>query len=172
MNQPLPEVSRAVPLSRLGAAPYRVEIAADAEERERLARRFDLLQLDRLVAAVTLRRLEDGRIRLEARFEAEFVQSCVVTLDPVPGRVAAEFALIYGESEDDGEDIDSDPDAPAFEPLSGEVIDVGEAVAQELSLALPEFPRLPDATVEALGGSEAESTPFAALERVRSRRDE
>ena len=32
-------------------------------------------------------------------------------------------------------------DEVAFEPLIGEAIDIGEAVAQEFSLALPRFPR-------------------------------
>jgi hypothetical protein len=34
---------------------------------------------------------------------------------------------------------------PAFEPLEGEAIDIGEAIAQEFSLALPPFPRADDA---------------------------
>ena len=36
----------------------------------------------------------------------------------------------------------------AFEPLVGEAIDIGEAVAQEFSLALPPFPRSPEIRVE------------------------
>jgi hypothetical protein len=40
-------------------------------------------------------------------------------------------------------------------------------VAQELSLALPDFPRLADASIDPLEAAEAEDSPFAALERLR-----
>ena len=60
-------------------------------------------------------------------------------------------------------------DEPAFEPLIGDTIDIGEAVAQELSLALPEFPRLPDAVLDVADSVEADDGPFAALERLRSK---
>ena len=35
-------------------------------------------------------------IILEAAFEAEFVQSCVVTLEPVEDTVSDRFMLVYG----------------------------------------------------------------------------
>jgi len=47
-----PEFSRPVPLGRLGVEPFRQEIAANEAERAALARRFDLLALDRLSAVV------------------------------------------------------------------------------------------------------------------------
>jgi hypothetical protein len=42
-------------------------------------------------------------------------------------------------------------------------------VAQELSLTLPEFPRLPDAVIEVSDTAEPDDNPFAALERLRSK---
>ena len=162
-----PEFSRLVPLARLGWQPLRTTIEATAAERERLAQRFDLVAFARLCAVVTLQRVGSEQIRLEAAFEAEFVQSCVVTLDPVPGRIAQTFSLVYGPPEDQQAEIEIDVDAPVFEPLTGDAIDIGEAVAQELSLALPEFPRLPDAVVDPAAAPESEDGPFAALERLR-----
>jgi uncharacterized metal-binding protein YceD (DUF177 family) len=167
MSQPSPEFSRPVPLARLGAEPFRQQIEATAEERERLAQRLELIALDRLCAEVTLQRQSTGMIRLEAEFEAEFAQSCVVTLDPVPAAMAQSFALLYGPAEEEQAEIELDVDKPVFEPLIGDCIDIGEAVAQELSLALPEFPRLPDAAVEPTPTDEPQSGPFAGLARLR-----
>jgi uncharacterized metal-binding protein YceD (DUF177 family) len=169
MSGPTPEFSRPVALAQLGPEPFRKEIEATADERQRLARRFDLVALDRLAAVVALQRLNGKLIRLEAVFEAEFAQICVVTLDPVPGRVAEAFSLLYGPVDDERVEIEIDVDEPAFEPLTGDAIDIGEAVAQELSLALPAFPRLSDAVVDRLDTPGPEDGPFASLERLRRR---
>jgi uncharacterized metal-binding protein YceD (DUF177 family) len=161
------EFSRLVPLIRLGSEPFRQEIAASATERRGLAKRFGLVSLDRLSATVELARERGGTILLTAEFVGEFAQKCVVTLDPVPGAVEASFSLRYGPPEAEPE-TDRDDD-PAFEPLSGEAIDIGEAVAQEFSLSLPEFPRAPDAVVEHNGPEKAADGPFAALARLATR---
>jgi uncharacterized metal-binding protein YceD (DUF177 family) len=170
MSVPNPEFSRLVPVTRLGSEPSRHEIAASATECRRLARRFDLLTLDRLAAVVTLQRQSGGRIRLEATFEAEFAQSCIVTLEPVSGKIVEKFVLLYGPAENAPIDIDPDIDEPAFEALTGDAIDVGEAVAQELSLTLPEFPRHPDADLEPAASTEPEANPFAVLTNLQGPR--
>ena len=165
-----PEFSRPVRLATLGSAPFRQQIEASMDERHRLARRFGLAALDRLSATVTLSRRDGDFILLEAVFEAEFSQECVVTLEPVSGAVRQEFTLLYGPGDEDQAEIELDLEESVFEPLTGDLIDIGEAVAQELSLALPEFPRHPDAApVEAINAAAAESTepPFAALARLR-----
>ncbi|HEX3537915.1 MAG TPA: DUF177 domain-containing protein [Stellaceae bacterium] len=164
-----PEFSRPVSLTRLGKEPLCQEIAANAEERVALARRLDLVSLDRLSATVDLAPQRDRTILLTASFAAEFVQSCVVTLDPVGGAIAENFSLRYGPPGWESE-IAGDEDEPAFEPLSGTTIDIGEAVAQELALALPPFPRVPGTSVETELGGDAEARrepgPFAGLVRL------
>ena len=164
-----PEFSRPVAPARIGTKPYRQEIAADEAERAALARRFDLLALGRLSAAVELVRRAPDRILLRAVFEARFVQECVVTLDPVEGAMSARFELLYGPPEAEGE-AEIIGDNVAFEPLPADAIDIGEAVAQEFSLALPPFPRSPDAAVEAAPAAEDDG-PFAALSRFLDRND-
>ncbi len=166
-----PEFSRLVPLTRLGGESYRQEIAASESEREALARRFGLLSLDRLTAAVELTREPSGTILLTASFEAVFAQVCIVTLDPVAGSVAERFQLRYGRPEAE-ENAPSGDDDPAFEPLTGEAIDIGEAVAQEFSLALPPFPRAPDAVIEIDDPETPEDGPFSALDKFRRERSQ
>ena len=160
----VPEFSRVVPLSRLGPEPFRQEIAATAEERRALAERFDLVSLARLTASVELRRETGGTILLTADFAAEFVQACVVTLDPVAGSVAARFSLRYGPAE--AEPQSEGEDDPAFEPLAADAIEIGEAVAQEFSLSLPEFPRAPGVEIADMESGEGDEGPFAALGRL------
>ena len=170
-----PEFSRRVMLVRVGSEPYRQHIAAGDRERAALARRFDLVSLDRLEAQVELIRLGERTILLRADFAAEFEQRCAVTLDPVPGLLAERFALLYGPPEIEeaaggiaGEDV-------AFEPLTGDGIDIGEAVAQEFSLALPPFPRSPRAGPEPAAETqppEPDPGPFAVLTRLLDRGNE
>jgi uncharacterized metal-binding protein YceD (DUF177 family) len=159
-----PEFSRLVPLARIGAAPFRQEIAAAPAECAALAKRFGLLALDRLGAEVSLQRRAGDTILLQARFEAAFAQECVVSLEPVAGTAAESFVLYYGPADAEPAD-DDDPEAPAFELLTGDAIDIGEAVAQEFSLALPPFPRDPDAVIEAESKPD-DDAPFAALARL------
>ena len=158
------EFSRLVPLARLGPEPFRQEIVATEDERAALTRRFDLVSIDRLSAAIELVRQGGGTVLLRAAFEAEFEQSCVVTLEPVAGALSERFTLLYGPPEAE-EAAAAAEDEIAFEPLYADVIDVGEAVAQEFSLLLPPFPRSP----KAIAGTEAplysEEGPFAPLLR-------
>jgi uncharacterized metal-binding protein YceD (DUF177 family) len=161
-----PEFSRLVPLARVGVEPYRQTIAATEAERAALARRFDLVTLDRLDAVVELVRRGDEMILLRADFEAAFEQSCIVTLDPIGGAVGERFELLYGPVAAEEAAAALVGDEVAFEPVDGDVIDIGEAVAQEFSLALPAFPRSPDAIVEPAAEPLEEAHPFAALSRL------
>jgi uncharacterized metal-binding protein YceD (DUF177 family) len=157
-----PEFSRLVPLARLGAGPFRQDIAATQEERVALARRFDLVALEGLGAAVELVRHGDGMVLLRAAFFAEFVQSCVVTLDPVAGVLREQFTLLYAPPEMEAEAGRTVEDEVAFEPMVGNAIDVGEAVAQQFSLALPPFPRSAAAILDAQAPPADEAGPIAA----------
>ena len=167
MSTAAPEFSRRVPLAQLRTEPFRQRIEATAEEREQLARRFDLIALDRLEAEVVMRRQSPETVLLEAEFSAEFEQACVVTLEPVRGAICDRFSLIYGPPPEVETELAFEDDEPVYEPSDGEIIDIGEAVAQELSLALPLFPRDPAARIEEPAGAPTEG-PFAGLAHLRA----
>jgi uncharacterized metal-binding protein YceD (DUF177 family) len=159
-----------VALARLNAERYRQHITANEIERAALAERFQLLSLARLEADVELRREPLGTILLSARFMAEFAQSCIVTLAPITGSADERFELRFGPPETEAS-LPRGDDDPAFEPLDGDAIDIGEAVAQEFSLALPPFPRAADAVAETeTSTTPEEDGPFAVLRRL-TRRD-
>lgn len=171
-ESPPPEVSRPVEVARLGLGETRRSITAEAAERAALAARFGLLALDRLTAEVRLEPLGGGLIRLSADFTADVVQSCVVTLEPVPARIEESFTLLFGAVAPAPE-IMLDGEGEVVEPILDGVIDLGEAVAQQLSLALDPFPRAPKAALPEAGPEAGEEpapgrpSPFAGLEKWR-----
>lgn len=158
------EFSRPVDTSRLPHDESVHDIAATPAERAALATRFGLLALDRLEARVRLRRLPGGMFRLAADLSGDVTQTCVVTLEPVASRISEHFTLLFGAVEDTAE-IVLDSEAETVEPLEDGVIDLGETVAQQLSLALDPYPRAPgagDVTANAANEPLVRS-PFAAL---------
>jgi uncharacterized metal-binding protein YceD (DUF177 family) len=144
---PSAEFSRLVSVARLPAQGARYDLSASREECAALARRFGICAIDRLSAEVALRKEGDG-VRLRAQFEAEIVQECAVSLEPFPTRIADAFTLLYQKEEKVSElDLSFEDEV---EPLSGDEIDIGEAVAQQLSLSLDPYPRGPQADSVAL----------------------
>jgi hypothetical protein len=144
----VPEFSRPISVARLGRdrEPAVHQIAATAEERAGLARRFDLLALDAFEAEVSLRRVQGGDIRLDARLGAKVVQACVVTAEPVPATITDEFSLTYrpGIDEDEADRLSlALEDDEIIEPLVDDLIDIGEAVAQQLALCVDPYPKVP-----------------------------
>lgn len=171
------EFSRLVDIESLGEDELQRKIEANEAEREALARRFGLLALDSLRATVDIRRVSRGAVRVHADFEADVVQSCVVTLEPVAAHIADSFAVTFvpeGELET-GAELELSPVAEDLpEPLIGGVIDIGEAVAQHLALALDPYPRAPGVRFEAakypaLAPKTGENGPFATLASLRKR---
>ncbi len=169
MDDVQPELSRIVKVDGLGPVPERFEVEANAEERAAVAGRLGLRALDRFSAQVVVERLEPGKLRLSGRIQARAVQICVVSLEPVAAEIAEPFAILYAaeESAAPGDEIlveIEEDESP--EPLVGGVIDIGEAVTQQLALALDPYPRKPGAIVPGAAAGEADSAargPFAAL---------
>jgi hypothetical protein len=173
-----PEFSHPISTARLSFKPSSYRLAANADERAALARRFALISLDRFEATVTLKREPGDAVRFDGEIEADLVQACVVTTDPVPARVTDRFTLIYrpdiDEATADQMALDN-PEDEIIEPLIGDSIDIGEAVAQQLSVAMDPYPRVVGAqssvaSVKAAGieGDEAGApmarrNPFDAL---------
>lgn len=160
------EFSRVVSVARLPMGGSHYNIVAKAEERAALAARFDLVALDRLEAEAHLC-AEAGGVRLEARIEAEVVQKCVVSLKPFPSTVTESFSLLYRADEEERE-VELSPEDD-IEILAGDEIDIGEAVAQQLSLALDPYPRAPGMEPEPEAAPEApeRENPFAKLASLR-----
>jgi len=173
MDAPLAtEFTRPIELPRLNHGEQRFAISANAAERVALAARFGLVALDKFEAAVRLGRIAGGLVRLEAELTADVTQTCVITLEPVKNHVAESFTVLYGEG-GEAREVTLDGEAETIEPIVGGVIDIGEAVAQQLSLALDPFPHAPGAAaVQPAASSEATAdSPFKVLARLRNKND-
>ena len=141
------EFSRPVALTNLAGGEIR--IMAGTDERVALARRLGLVALDSLHATVCLEPEENGGIvRLRGTLRADVTQACVVTLEPVRSSVDALFERRYaraeGQRSPEPEDIPPDGEEPP-EPVVGDTVDLGEAVAEQLALEIELFPRTPGA---------------------------
>lgn len=131
-----PEFSRPI---RLAPEPREVVLEATAAERDALAARFGILGIHALAARLMLRPEPGGTIRARGTLSAEVEQACVVTLEPVRQRVEAAIDLrILGEGETPA---DEDPDSPDEIESQGGTAELGEAVAEQLALALDPYPR-------------------------------
>lgn len=186
MSTTTPEFSRPIAVSRLaGGGALRMELSARANERDALARRFGLLGLDRLEARVSLRREKAAGggwlLHVDGALEAAVRQTCVATLGTVANDVHDSFAAVYavGARQTGTTETVVDPDeADPPEPLEGDLLDLGELVAQHLALALDPYPRAPGAPPpeEALRPDDKRDTTGPALETspfsvLRGRRD-
>ena len=164
------EFSRPVRIDTLGEPPKAMAIEAGPEERAALAARFGLLALDRLTADLTLGR-SGQQVDVHGTLRADLVQACVASGAPVPAALIVPFDIAFrpqpaaGRTDEEVELSESEMDVVFYERAE---VDVGEAVAETLSLNLDPYPRAPeaDAALRAAGvksEGEEEKGPFAAL---------
>lgn len=189
---PRNEFARPVVIDPLPDAGIAVELCADAGERRALARRFGLLELDTLRATGRLERGDDSHeLRFHGRLEAELAQACVVSLEPVPASIRQPVERRYRRLDPAGASgaiaarddtiwvIGEHDEESEVELVSGRTIDLGEAIAEELALALDPYPRAAaadDLVAEDLGphisfgAAEPAETPLAALRQLTEKR--
>jgi uncharacterized metal-binding protein YceD (DUF177 family) len=160
------EFQRIHDLRQLPTGP--VQLVANRDECAALAARFGLVAIKRLEAAIAL--TADGpAVRAEGRLTAGIVQSCAVSGEDLPVRIDVPVSLRFVPAIDlpgDDEEIElSAADCDAIE-LDGGRFDLGEALAQELALAIDPFavgPGADEARRRAGLVDQAASGPFAAL---------
>ncbi|KHA63535.1 YceD family protein [Sphingomonas sp. Ant20] len=140
-----PEFSRPERLDTIGERDRSVTFAATPEERRKLAARFAILSVDLLEARFTIRRDTSG-IVAKGHVTAKVVQACSVTDEPLTATIDEPVALRFVDDFGavDGE-IELPDDALDTVPIDGGAVDLGEAAAETLALALDPFPRGPNA---------------------------
>ena len=178
------EIERLVDLDRMGGNGTALEIVASDGERAALAKRFGFLGLPAFSARVTVDRRLGGQVVVEGRLRGRIVQACVLTLDPVPQDLDDPFRIVFKKDLADERDPESgeavlSAQADAPEPLSGNMLDVGEIVAEQLSLAADPYPRRSGAKLEDVlpkprgggrkGPPEQRRHPFAGLAALRDK---
>jgi uncharacterized metal-binding protein YceD (DUF177 family) len=165
-EMPEPEFSRPLPFAAVPPEGRTRSLTATPEECAALARRFGILAVERLQGELVLRPEPGGTIRVRGSLEAAVVQNCVVTLEPVPQAVREEVDWRFLPSDREPAD---EADGPDEIPTENGVMELGEALAEQLSLALDPYPRAPGASLppELTEAPDAEQevrrNPFAVL---------
>jgi len=178
------EIERIVDVDRMGPNGTALEIVASDSERAALAKRFGFLGLPTFSARVTVDRRPGAQVVVEGRLRGKIVQACILTLDPVSQDLDEAFRVVFKQGlaeEKDPESgealVSAQVDAP--EPLPGNMLDVGEIVAEQLSLVADPYPRKHGAKLEDVlpkprkdgrhGRHEPRRHPFAGLAALRDK---
>lgn len=178
---PRPEFSRMINADTIQRGEMVQTIEPTEAERVALARRLELESIGSLTATVRLRRVRGTMIRVSGTLEADVVQTCVVSLEPVPAHISETFEAVFAPEDlvpDDLDEIDIDPDAldeDIPEPMHNNRIDIGELTAQYLSLGLDPYPHAAGIEFETIDEAEEEEeevpeqrpNPFEALRQLK-----
>ena len=159
-----PEFSHPVDRRRLPKGT--VVLDASPEQCRALARRFDIVAIDRLHAEMSLE--DDGKaVSGRGRLRANIVQSCAVSGEDLRVTIDEPLALRFvPERAPDAEEVELHESELDEIEFPGDVFDLGEAVAQSLALAIDPYavgPEAERARQEAGLADEGASGPFAAL---------
>jgi len=175
------EIERIVDVDRLAPTGAAMEISPSDGERAALAKRFGFLGLPSFSARVSVDRRPGGQVVVEGRLRGKIVQACILSLDPVTQELDEAFRIVFKQGlaeERDPESgealVSAQVDAP--EPLPGNLLDVGEIVAEQLSLAANPYPRRHGVRLEDVlpkprkeGRKELRRHPFAGLAALRDK---
>jgi hypothetical protein len=157
-------------LGDLSQAGSRIEIVANGDDLARLARWARVDTVRAFGARVELCRLSRTRFSLEAELEADIVQSCVVTLDPVATHIARhvtrELHFSPRPRAEGGELTLSAGAEDVPEDIASLDYDLAAPLLEELLLAIDPYPRKEGVTFEPpVQPAEPPESPFAVLKR-------
>jgi uncharacterized metal-binding protein YceD (DUF177 family) len=160
-----PELHRPIELGRIHQDGTDITVDASTRECSALAIRMNLPAIHALTCRFHLR-LDGKAVVARGHLTATIVQTCVVSLDDFEAAIEERFTVRFvptgTESEDD------DPGSIDEIPYEGHAIDLGEAAAEQLGLALDPYPRLPGAALPE-GLEDEPRSPFAALRALRQK---
>ena len=144
---------------------------ATEAERVAFAKALDILSCEALEATYQIMPAAGGGYRLEGGIDAAVTQACVVTLEPVAGRVADSFSVEFRHEVDDSvSEYEVEILSMAeVEPIENDRIDVGRIVYETLSAGLDPYPRKEDAEFGWTDpkAAEAPANPFAVLKKLK-----
>jgi uncharacterized metal-binding protein YceD (DUF177 family) len=164
------------------------DISADDNARAAIAALTSLQALNRLEASFDVTRRDRG-LHVVGEISATVGQVCVVTLEPVENEIREVVDLVFAPGIDEpqpgadatdtlgeSEDLDSQErgDLSTGEPpekLVDGTLDLGGLAVEFLLLGIDPYPRKPGVVFEATSIGDASSHPFAALAKLKEKRD-
>lgn len=157
--------SETIRLNEIGSGLSR-RLEPDGAVRVRIARSLDLASLDVFEAEMSVMPVREGW-RLSGRIVARAVQTCGLTLEPLPVEIDRTFSVDLVEAAepvDDEVEVTLDDDAP--DVVEDGRIDLGQYAVEQLALTLDPFPRKPGAEF-VQPEQPVEVSPFAVLKAFR-----
>jgi uncharacterized metal-binding protein YceD (DUF177 family) len=158
-----PEFHRPLSLDRIGPHGLDMTIDATTAECAALAVRMNLPAV--LAVSCVFHLIREGRDMVLARgvLTVRVTQTCVISLEDFDSEVEEIFQVRFVPSGEEADDIDPESDDEI--PFEGNQIDLGEAAAEQLGLALDPYPRMPGVEMP-MSEDEPDPHPFAALRRL------
>ncbi|MEI5680626.1 MULTISPECIES: YceD family protein [unclassified Mesorhizobium] len=149
-EMPVSPVSFVATVARLPQKGLPVVIEADEKQRAALAEEHGLETVERYRAELLITAWKRNGIKVSGTVEADIVQACVVTLEPIETHVSEEVSGLFLPEDSklarhgfgEGGEIMLDADGPdSPELFSGETIDVGALAEEFFGLAIDPYPR-------------------------------
>ena len=163
-----------------------VKVEADDKERAQLAKNHELLSVGSFTADFLITPWKKDGIRLRGHIEAQIVQACVATLEPIETQISEDVDTVFVPEnsrlarirlDESGEMlIDAEgPDMP--ETFEGDRIDIGSVAEEFFELAIDPYPRKTEADyIEIITEDDEEGedevkpdSPFAGLAKLRDK---
>lgn len=137
-----PELSHIIALTAISQQPATLVIEADNDQCAALAIRFDLPKIYSLCAHV---HFESDPIYLRGQLLADIDQICCATGETLRTHIDTPIAINFIAAPKDSNEIELEDDDCDVIFHDGQSIDVGEAIAQSLYLAIDPFARIENA---------------------------
>jgi uncharacterized metal-binding protein YceD (DUF177 family) len=152
---------------QIRAEPVTHVLVVGPEERAALAALYNLPNISLLRGEFSLQHERSGIIAAKLHMQARITQTCVITLEPFDAKINehGNLRFVPAQSLPESEGVELDPETlegPDEIPYTGDLLDLGAALAEQLALALDPYPRKPGAVLPG-EFSEAPQNPFAAL---------
>jgi uncharacterized metal-binding protein YceD (DUF177 family) len=158
------ELYRPILVGQIPALGTQVQVDATPAECAALALRMMIPAVLAMRCRFHLHRETNTIIRATGTLTARVVQTCVISMEDFETSVEESFAVRFVPAGTETDDLDPDSDDEI--PYENGTLDLGEAAAEQLGLALDPYPRAPDAVLPEVE-DEPEAHPFAALDRLR-----
>jgi hypothetical protein len=177
MTDRQPPVERFYDLNRLSEAGYETTLSLGPDERTKLAPWAEVSGVNRFDGRVSLRRLSSNRFAYAAHLEADIVQACTVTLEPVSSSLSMDFTRtlqlvphVKKTVDFSGELSPAAGEDEVREEIDSTRYDLAAPLLEEFSLAIDPYPRAPGV---AFGGpeegEERPESPFSVLGKLKAK---
>lgn len=167
------EFSRPLDITRVSAQGCTEKIAAEAPECVALAERFGLPAIHSLTAELRISRWRGEGLKVKGRLVADIDQTCVVSLDTFRSTLEDSFESYFLPASSLAGADEAAIEGSDAEPFENGVIDMGEAVAEAMALAIDPYPKKPGTSFadqvepeSEAPGADAARNPFAGLSRL------